>query len=245
MTLLERFYPESRFGGYSDIDGTVTFYGRVQALLQSDMVVLDVGCGRGAGLMHDPVVFRRELRRLRGRCKRVIGLDVDVEARSNPGVDEFHLIDGAAPWPLADRSIDLIVSDYVLEHIDEPAAFMAQVARVLKPGGVFCARTTNRLGYVGLVASVIPNRRHGKVVRFAQKDREEMDVFPTRYRINTIWQVRHFLEASGLQGLVYGYEAEPSYLRFSWLAYSLGKYLHAMTPPFLRTCLFVFARKPE
>ena len=49
MTLLERFYPESRFGGYSDIDGTVTFYGRVQALLQSDMVVLDVGCGRGAG----------------------------------------------------------------------------------------------------------------------------------------------------------------------------------------------------
>ncbi len=55
LSFLERFYPESRFGGFSDLDGTVAFYGRIQALLAAGMTVLDVGCGRGAGLMEDSV----------------------------------------------------------------------------------------------------------------------------------------------------------------------------------------------
>lgn len=66
MKHLERFYPESRFGGFSDLDGTVAFYGRIQALLDAGMTVLDVGCGRGAGLMEDPVAYRRRLHDLRG-----------------------------------------------------------------------------------------------------------------------------------------------------------------------------------
>lgn len=43
--LLVRFYPEARFGGFSDIDGTMAFYLRVNALLGCDSVVLDFGCG--------------------------------------------------------------------------------------------------------------------------------------------------------------------------------------------------------
>jgi len=30
---METFYPESRFGGFTQIDGTVAFYSRVQALV--------------------------------------------------------------------------------------------------------------------------------------------------------------------------------------------------------------------
>jgi len=242
--LVERFYPESRFGGFSDIDGTVAFYSRVNSMLHSDDVVLDVGSGRGAALIDDIVEFRRELRKLRGKCKKVIGLDVDPDAMSNPGLDEFHLIDGVSVWPIADSSVDLLISDFVLEHISNPPAFLKEVVRVLKPGGVFCARTTNRVGYVGLIASIVPNRRHAKVTRFAQKDRAEMDVFPTRYQINTVWAARRYLKAAGLDGLVYGYEAEPAYLQFSVLAYGVGKYFHAMTPGVFRSTLFVFARKP-
>ncbi len=212
------------------------------------MTVLDVGCGRGAGLMEDSVAYRRKLRDLRGgrgEERRVIGLDVDPDAAQNPGLNEFHRIDGVSAWPVPDESIDLIVSDFVLEHIDNPEAFFAEAARVLKPGGVFCARTPNRIGYVGLVASLIPNSRHVQVLKVAQEDRKEMDVFPTYYRVNTVWAVRRVLKQAGLEGIAYGYEAEPSYLQFSALAYVLGKYLHALTPSILRTCLFIFARKSE
>lgn len=147
LSLLECFYPESRFGGFSDLDGTVAFYGRIQAMLDAGMTVLDVGCGRGAGLMEDPVAYCRQLHDLRGKGRRVIGLDVDPDAAQNPGLDEFQRIDGVSAWPIADASIDLIVSDFVLEHIDNPEAFFTQVAQVLKPGGVFCARTPNPGSY--------------------------------------------------------------------------------------------------
>ncbi len=142
-----------------------------------------------------------------------------------------------------DASVDLIVSDFVLEHIDDPAEFFAEVNRVLKPAGVFCARTTNRLGYVGLAASVVPNRRHARVLGTVQRDRKEIDVFPTRYRANTVWRLRAELGRIGFEPVVYGYEAEPSYLQFSAIAYGFGKLLHWLTPPPLRTCLFVFGRK--
>lgn len=147
MSLLQRFYPESAFGGYSDCDGTVVFYGRVQSLLTPAMTVLDVGCGRGAGLVDDPVRRRQELRQLRGRCRRVIGIDVDPVGAENPGVDEFRHLSDPTVWPVDDASVDLIVSDFVLEHIADPAQYFAEVNRVLKPAGVYCARTANRLGY--------------------------------------------------------------------------------------------------
>lgn len=41
-------FPEIGAGGYTSRDGTVEFYGRVQALLRPTMHVLDFGAGRGA-----------------------------------------------------------------------------------------------------------------------------------------------------------------------------------------------------
>lgn len=243
--LLDRFYPESRFGGFSDLDGTVAFYGRIQAMLLRGMTVLDVGCGRGSGLLEDPVAYRRLLRDLRaGGEIKVIGIDVDPVAAENPGIDEFHHIDGISPWPVPDKTIDLCVADFVLEHIDDPANFFAETARVLKPGGVFCARTSNRIGYVGIVASLISNRRHQQILKVAQQERKEVDVFPTCYRVNTLWTLRRAMKKSGLVGIAYGYEAEPSYLGFSSWVYWFGKQLHALTPGVLKTSIFVFARKP-
>lgn len=240
--MLCRGYPEARFGGFSGVDGTVAFYTRIRALVDPASVVLDVGCGRGAGLLEDAVAFRRDLRRLKGRCKKVIGLDVDPAAAGNPGLDEFHLLEPDRPWAIEDGTVDVVIADFVLEHVDAPEKFFAEAARVLKPGGVFCARTSNRVGYVGLVAQLVPNRLHTSVLRRAQSKRAEEDVFPTRYRVNTVWALRRALKRAGLEGIAYGHEAEPSYLGWSRWAYSIGQFLHAATPGPFRTCLFVFAR---
>lgn len=245
VPLLERFYPESCFGGFSDIDGTVQFYSRVNALLRSHMTVLDVGCGRGSGLINDPIKFRRELRKLRWKCHKIIGIDVDRAADQNPGIDEFRVINDGVAWPIANGSVDLIVSDYVLEHIENPICYFDEVVRVLRPGGMYCARTSNRIGYVGLLASIIPKSRQLQVLRAVQRDRKELDIFPTYFRVNTVWEIRRLLNAVGLKGIVYGYEAEPSYLQFSMPVYMFGKYLHAITPSVFRTNLFIFARRPH
>src|SRR6266705_404480 len=139
--LEETHYPETRFGGFTEVDGTIAFYTRVNALLRSESVVVDFGCGRGAH-SDDPVGYRRELRDLSARAKRVIGIDVDRAAAANPFVDEFRFLESDR-WPLESRTVDLILSDCVLEHLPDPSGFFGESRRVLRPGGLLCLRTTN------------------------------------------------------------------------------------------------------
>lgn len=240
MDYKQTFYPESLFGGYSDIDGTVAFYNRVQSLVSSDSIVLDVGCGRGA-FMDDAVPLRRELHVFKGKARRVIGIDVDEVAASNPFLDSFHLINGQH-WPVSDNSVNIVVSDNVIEHLEDPDAFIAEARRVLKDGGYICLRTPNSWGYVALCSKLVPNRHHVRVLSRVQDGRKEEDVFPTLYRCNSIPAMRTMLGKYGFEHVVYGYEAEPSYLSFSKFAYWLGVLHQKFAPHFLKPALFVFGR---
>ena len=174
-----RHYPESRFGGYSDIDQLVVFYTRVRSLLEPSFTVLDIGCGRGKHA--EKQTARTRLKILNDQCKTVIGIDVNPAAQDNPFVDQFHLIDANSRWPIPDSSVDLAVSDYVLEHVENPDLFFSECHRVIRPGGYLCMRTTNALSYFGVAARVIPNRLHPAIVQRAYVNpRKEEDVFPTR-----------------------------------------------------------------
>ena len=241
-SLRERAYPEARFGGFSRVDGTVAFYTRVRSLLTPETRVLDVGCGRGKS-QENALPFRRDLRDLRGLSGHVLGIDVDEAARDNPTLDAFRLIEDVDRWPVEDASADLVLSDYVLEHVGDPEAYLRELARVLVPGGLFCARTPNRLGYVALVAQVVPNRHHAKVVGNVQESRESHDVFPTHYRMNTARGVRRMLDAHGFDCEIVRHAGEPTYFTFSPVAYRLGAWLHRVLPGPLQNQFFVFARK--
>jgi len=240
-TFQEIYYPESRFGGFTDVDGTVAFYFRISALLQPSTVLLDFGCGRGM-YERDDVPVRRNLRIFKGRVQRVVGLDVDEGAAANPFIDEFHLLEDAS-WPVPDGSVDLCVCDNVLEHVEEGESFFSEAARVLRPGGYLCVRTPNAWGYVALASRLVPNRLHGNVLsRVEEKPKEEEDIFPTLYRCNTIPKLRRLLGQHGFDHVVYGYDSEPQYLRFSRVAYWLGVLHQRFAPGFLRPALFAFAR---
>jgi len=239
MRHTQEFYPESRFGGYTDIDGTVAFYTRVSALLQPESSVVDFGCGRGA-YGQDPVEVRRRLRVLRGRVHRVIGLDVDGAGADNPHLDEFCRLQGSR-WPLPDSSVDLVLADNVLEHLPDPQNFFTEARRVLKSGGNLCVRTPNAWSYIALLSRLIPNRDHAVVLAKVKERSQADDVFPTLYRCNSLPAVRRMMRANSFEGVAYGYEAEPSYLDFSRLAYALGVLHQKFAPGWLRPSIFAFA----
>jgi ubiquinone/menaquinone biosynthesis C-methylase UbiE len=93
--------------------------------------VLDVGCGTGflalqlAGLGHRAIgVDGTEAMLLLARAKASqVGLEVD-----------FRLAD-AAELPFAPASFDLVVERHVIWTLPDPAAALADWARVLRPGG--------------------------------------------------------------------------------------------------------------
>ena len=236
----EIFYAEARFGGFTDIDGTLAFFNRVNSLLDLPFVVLDVGCGRGE-YDGDSIPIRRNLRILKGKVAKVIGIDVDKSAQNNPFLDEFYLIEGES-WPIAKDSIDLIVCDSALEHIDNPDQFFLEVRRVLRNGGYLCIRTPNQWSYIALFARLIPNRYHSKVISVVQDGRKEEDVFPTVYKCNSIWKLKSAMEKNGLECVVYGYEAEPYYLSFSKIAYFFGVLHQRFAPRFMKSAIFAFGK---
>jgi SAM-dependent methyltransferase len=238
---VERWYPEVAAGGYSKVDGSVEFYQRIQALLRPDMRVVDFGAGRGA-FLDDEVELRRELHRLDKVAAEVIGLDVDDAVLTNPCLTRAEVITPGKPLPVESGSVDLIVSDWVFEHIADPIWAAAELDRILKPGGWLCARTPNKHGYIGLGARAVPNRLHVALLRAFQPSKQDRDTFPTTYRLNTPAALReHF---PGYEHVVYTMNNEPAYVSGWRAGWALMQAVFRATPDRLGATLYVFLRKP-
>lgn len=87
--------------------------------------VLDVGCGNGR--------FLTTMRTLGWEVQGVEFSEAGVNAARMSGLSVHH--GDLASAAFADGSFDLITARHVIEHIPEAQAFMAELARVLKPGG--------------------------------------------------------------------------------------------------------------
>src|SRR3954465_2609842 len=57
------------------------------------------------------------------------------------GAEQADVVASLDDLPLADASFDGVVSTQVLEHVDRPEAVLAELRRVLAPGGAPCSRT--------------------------------------------------------------------------------------------------------
>lgn len=239
------FFPEKNAGGFTRHNTTVQFYVRVNALLRPGMTVLDFGAGRGAGVVDEHRAFVRDLRNLRGKVRRVIGVDVDPVVTTNPTLDEAHVLPQGADLrlPLADASVDLILADWVFEHIEHPAAMATEFHRVLKPGGWVCARTPNKWGYIALGARIVPEALHDRVLAYLQPARQERDVFPKFYRVSTASAINAAFPGDRWANFSYPVEGEPAYAanrKTLWRAFLL---LSSLTPDALKPIILVFLRK--
>jgi SAM-dependent methyltransferase len=95
--------------------------------------VLDLGCRSGA--------FTRHF--LDGN--EVVGLDVDRVALAKAaelGI-ETVVANVEEPLPLPDASFDAVVAGELLEHLRLPEALVAEIQRVLRPGGVLVGSVPN------------------------------------------------------------------------------------------------------
>lgn len=240
--VLQSLYPETAVGGYSRNDTTVEFYGRVQALLEPGMTVLDLGAGRGR-LMYNSSRWRRTLADLGGDGRTVIAADPDPAVLENQSADERVVMPDPRTIPLPSGSVDCIVANWVLEHVEDPAAMAREIDRVLAPGGWLCAQTPNRHGYIALGARAVPNALHVRVLTRLQPEREARDVFATYYRMNTPATLRRLFP--DYFHAIYGAQGPPIYLGSATATYRIARVVLEALPSSLAGVLLVFLRKPE
>jgi SAM-dependent methyltransferase len=240
---LARAYPEVGAGGFTRHDGTVEFYGRVNALLQPHFAVLDFGAGRGGWYEDDTCEFRKQLRLLKGKVKWVVGQDIDDAVLTNNAVNERVVTKPGRPLPFPDSTFDIIVADYVFEHVDNPPWLASELTRLLKPGGWICARTPNKWGYISIGTRLIKNAYHARILRVVQPHRKEIDVFPTRFFLNTIRAVSKALPESRYELYSYYYQPEPSYHFHSTIVLTVMRLIDRLLPRMLWSNLYVFARR--
>lgn len=200
-------------------------------------VLLDAGAGRTV-----PV-----LRTFLGKVEKLIGIEV-VEFTDVPQGIEVHQADLAA-LPLSDNSVDLIMSRSVFEHLTDPASVYRELARVLRPGGRIVFLTANMWDYGTLVARLVPNRFHARIVKVVE-GREEEDTFPTAYKTNTRSDVVQLAAGAGLNVYQFEYLSQyPNYLMFNGVLFFLGMCYEKLISRFnifrfLRGWILVTLEKP-
>jgi 2-polyprenyl-3-methyl-5-hydroxy-6-metoxy-1,4-benzoquinol methylase len=97
--------------------------------------VLDIACGEGYGTALLAQVARS-----------VIGVDIDGPTVSHAATQyirpNLHYVAGdARAIPLATASIDVVISFETLEHFAEQEMFLAELRRVMRPGGLLVIST--------------------------------------------------------------------------------------------------------
>jgi SAM-dependent methyltransferase len=111
---------------------------------------LDLGCGDG--LLTQILLERIGTRRL-------VGIDLDPleteAAKRFPFYEEVHTCSADA-MPLADDRFDFVISNSVLEHIPPLEGTIAEVGRVLKPGGRFFFTVPGPGFHANLAGALLP-----------------------------------------------------------------------------------------
>jgi ubiquinone/menaquinone biosynthesis C-methylase UbiE len=155
-------------GGYHDLLdelelGFVERFGRGRD-------VLEVGCGTGLLLRH-LAAFARSAR----------GVDLSPGMLERARARGLDVVEGSATeLPFADRSFDLVCSFKVLAHVRDVRRALAEMARVVRPGGHVIAELYNPVSLRGLVKRLGPA---GSVATGAT----ERDVYT---RFDAPWRLR-------------------------------------------------------
>ena len=197
--------------------------------------LLDLGCGRG-GLIEQLVdTHGRDL------LNRTIGLDPDWTSLTEHRLKLTATTGFSHALPFKSQSFDIIFCSWLLEHLEFPELDLAEIGRVLKPGGVFIFITPNKrhplawlnqaLGRFSKIQDRLVERLYGRAAA---------DTFPTWYRMNSQAQLENHLskisngESFEIKIDQIYFIPDPTYLAFHPLIFRFMCWFETALPPSYR-----------
>jgi SAM-dependent methyltransferase len=181
--------------------------------MQAGDRLLDLGCGFGRhafeGQRRGAKVVACDLSA--AELKDVRGMFEAIEAAEHdtlPGTGWGEAVNGdATALPFADNSFERIIASEILEHVPDDAAALAELARVLKPGGT--------------LAVTVPSWLAERVCWALTEEYHAPFVSGGHVRIYTESALRQAVEAAGLRA-VRSHKAHSLHTPYWWLKCALG-----------------------
>jgi SAM-dependent methyltransferase len=221
------------------VDGTTEFRALCQSVIPRAARILEIG----AGASNPMSAFLATVGELHG-------VDVDAEVLENTALVTAAVLEGPR-YPIESDSFDTCVSNYVVEHVEDPLTHLQEVARVLKPGGAYVFRTPNRWHYVAIAAGFLPQRAHDLLANRLRALPENAHApHRTVYGLNTPGSIHRLARQAGLEVVnmrmvekepVYGMSSPVLFLLFA--AYERLVNSTEMLSP-IRANIFAVLRKP-
>ncbi|HEX6395591.1 MAG TPA: methyltransferase domain-containing protein [Acidimicrobiales bacterium] len=157
--------------------------------------VLDVG---GGGSFYD---FGG---RLRPHAQWMSGVDPDPTVLDRPWLDEAHAAtveEYARARSSGAEAFDAAVCLYVVEHVEQPLAFLTAIRSLLKTGGACFGVTPNLWHYFGMISAAATRAGVEDWLLHRVRSSELIEAYhsPVRYRMNTIRSLSRTAEAAGFR----------------------------------------------
>lgn len=172
--------------------------------------VLHLGSG------HDSYNIRDKLRYMH-----FVSFDInELALRKNKNA--LRIVGDAESLPFKEDAFCLIMSEDVIEHLEDPQTVFSEAYRCLKKSGKFLFLAPVAFSYISIMGKVIPRATRAKL-----REMEEADVCPVFYRCNTPRAICKIAKKGGFKvEKLETFVGWPSYWEFSDLLHKIMVVFH-------------------
>lgn len=197
----------------------------VTKLINSETTVLEAGCGFSN-------LYREEYK----RAKKVIGVDISPEYLNANDTIHEKIVSDLSHFPqVQDLTVDIIISSWVLEHLESPEKVFSEFSRVLKPGGKVAFITPNARSYVVIINKLIPTWFRNMVAKKLSNNTLVVDPMKTFYHSNSIRKIKKICRDNNLIAENLILNGDPTYIAINRFFFGIGVFIERiLSIPFLR-----------
>jgi len=163
------------------------FKNYLEQYINNDTTILEIGCGRQS--------FGHEYYM---KAKHRTGIDPDSEALKDNTLMDEKICCSIQTIPDTIGQFDIVIAQWVLEHIQNPTKDMEKISSLCKSGGHFIFMTTNIYSPIMLVSKLLPTGLK-KFLRKTLLNINENDTYPTPYKINSPSAIDKYLTKAGFK----------------------------------------------
>lgn len=196
QAIFDRAYPNFK-------DAGTRYHEQVEQFVSPTTRLLDVGCGRMS---------------LAGKAvenaKLSVGIDLVASDLLHNQTVQHSVLANAGRLPFPHAYFDVLISQWVVEHFDDPVASFQEMGRVLRPGGRLLFLTTNANNYIPLFSRLVPDRVQKTLIHKLLR-RPAHESFPTFFKANTRKAIEQVAAQSGFVVEQIDFVANPFYLAFN------------------------------